>query len=61
MNTVSSGISGLDGVIDRLRLGDNVVCQVGSLGEYINLVGPYVARAAADNRRIIYFRFGSHR
>lgn len=61
MNTVSSGLSGLDSVIDSLRLGDNVVCQVGALGEYINLVGPYVARAKLDNRQIIYFRFGSHK
>ena len=58
---VSTGITGLDGVIDMLRLGDNVVCQVDSLDDYINVVEPYLARAKLDNRKIIYFRFGIHR
>lgn len=60
MNTVSTGINGLDQVIDKLRLGDNVVWQVDSLDDYRKIVNPYIEQAVKDNRRIIYIRFGTH-
>lgn len=59
-NRVSTGLTGLDNAVDMLRLGDNVVWQVGSVEDYIYVVKPYVAQAKADGRRLIYFRFGSH-
>ncbi|MBN1171733.1 MAG: hypothetical protein JXA67_06125 [Micromonosporaceae bacterium] len=56
----STGLSGFDQVIDGLRLGDNVVWQVDSIQDYQQMVEPYVQRARADGRRLVYVRFGSH-
>lgn len=57
---VSTGISGLDQMIDNLRLGDNVVWKVDSVLNYKKLVQIYVSAALADNRKVIYVRFGIH-
>jgi len=59
-NKASAGLPGLDEAIDMLRLGDNVVWQVGSVEDYQQIVTPYIRQAKKDGRRIIYFRFGSH-
>ena len=56
LDTVSTGISGLDHVIDSLRLGDNVVWQVTDLSEYRQVVRPYLRQALQEYRKIIYFR-----
>ena len=58
MNTVSTGINGLDQVIDKLRLGDNVVWQVDSLDDYRKIVNPYIEQAVKDNRRIFIYVLG---
>ncbi|NLT53302.1 MAG: pyruvate kinase [Actinomycetales bacterium] len=57
---VSTGLTGFDRVIDDLRLGDNVVWQVDSILDYRRMVDPYVARAKAEGRRLVYVRFGDH-
>lgn len=57
---VSTGLTGFDQVIDRLRLGDNVVWQVDSLQSYKMMVAPFVEQAVSDHRKVIYVRFGSH-
>jgi len=57
---VSTGHRGFDEVIDRLRLGDNVVWQVDSPQDYQRMVTPYVEQAIRDQRQLIYVRFGSH-
>ena len=57
---VSTGFAGLDRVIDKLRLGDNVVFKVDSLEDYKKLVALYVAQALEDKRNVIYIRFGIH-
>ena len=57
---VSTGLSGLDKVIDELRLGDNVVWKVDSVAVYKKVVDPYAAQAARDGRKLIYVRFGIH-
>lgn len=57
---VSTGISNLDNVIDGLRTGDNVVWQVDSIEDYIRFVIPFVERARAEKRRLIYMRFARH-
>lgn len=57
---VSTGLKGLDGAIDHLRLGDNVVWQVNSLESYQKMVKPYVEQAVVDKRKLVYVRFGSH-
>ena len=55
-----TGIPGLDNAIDMLRLGDNVVWQVQSIDDYLQVVRPYIKQTKADGRRLVYFRFGSH-
>ncbi|MCL2209315.1 MAG: PEP/pyruvate-binding domain-containing protein [Treponema sp.] len=57
---VSTGLSGLDQVIDQLRLGDNVVWQVQSIEDYLKVVRPYIEQSKKDGRRLVYFRFGNH-
>lgn len=57
---VSTGLEGLDQIIDQLRLGDNVVWQVDSILSYKKVVEPYVAQAKSDQRKLIYVRFGRH-
>jgi len=59
-NRVGTGMSGLDGVIDMLRMGDNVVWQVQSIEDYLRVVRPYIKQAKEDGRRLVYFRFGNH-
>jgi hypothetical protein len=60
LDRVSTGIRGIDGVIDGLRLGDNVVWQVDDIGQYARLVGRFAEQAKRDCRKLIYVRFGSH-
>jgi hypothetical protein len=57
---VSTGLSGLDQVIDMLWLGDNVVWQVQSIQDYLQVVRPYIEQSKKDGRRLVYFRFGNH-
>jgi len=57
---VSTGMPGLDQAIDMLRLGDNVVWQVNSIEDYLQVVRPYIRQAKKDGRRLVYFRFGNH-
>ena len=57
---VSTGIKGFDQVIDNLRLGDNVVWKVDSVADYKKMVDPFVRQSCADNRKLIYVRFGLH-
>jgi hypothetical protein len=60
VNYVSSGLPGLDQILQGLRLGDNVVWQVDDLADYRRFVEPYLAQAKADGRRIVYIRFAQH-
>ena len=59
-NYVSTGYSGLDEILDGLRVGDNVVLKVDSISDYRYFVGPYVDNALVDRRRVVYMRFGDH-
>jgi hypothetical protein len=43
-----------------LWLGDNVVWQVQSIQDYLQVVRPYIKQAKEDGRRLVYFRFGKH-
>lgn len=56
----STGIKGLDVVVNRLRIGDNVVWQVDDLASYIYLTKNFVENALKENRRVVYLRFASH-
>src|SRR5690554_112485 len=59
-NRVSTGLPGLDDVLDGLRIGDNVVWRVNDLDDYRRFVTPFIESAASAGRRIIYLRFGQH-
>ena len=59
-NKISTGLPGLDQVVDMLRVGDNAVWQVQSIEDYLQVVRPFVQQAKRDGRRIVYFRFGGH-
>ncbi|HVN67411.1 MAG TPA: PEP/pyruvate-binding domain-containing protein [Candidatus Sulfotelmatobacter sp.] len=60
LNYVSTGLAGLDQILQGLRLGDNVVWQVDDLNDYRRFVAPYLEKAKADGRRIVYIRFAQH-
>ncbi|MFA4905229.1 MAG: PEP/pyruvate-binding domain-containing protein [Candidatus Margulisiibacteriota bacterium] len=60
ISSASTGLKGLDAILQNLRLGDNVVWQVDDIDEYRHFVAPYVKRSLADNRRLVYIRFGKH-
>jgi len=57
---VSTGIAGLDGVIDSLRLGDNVVWQTDTIEDYQKMVQAYAGQAQRDKRNLVYLCFGQH-
>lgn len=57
---VSTGLSGLDEVLDGLRIGDNVVWRVTDLDDYRRFVLSFVDAASIAGRQIIYLRFGQH-
>lgn len=57
---ISTGLPGLDRVVDGLRIGDNVVMQVDRIDDYRHFVKPFVTRAVAENRKVVYLRFGLH-
>ena len=57
---VSTGMLGLDNVIDGLRFGDNVVWKVESVADYRKMIEPFVRQARKDRRKLVYMRFGSH-
>jgi hypothetical protein len=56
----STGLRGLDKVINGLRLGDNVVWQIDQIGDYLDFVRPFVKQALQDRQEIIYIRFAAH-
>ena len=57
---VTTGVAGLDAILDGLRMGDNVVWRVDDVDDYRALVARFVAAARADGRRVVYIRFGRH-
>jgi hypothetical protein len=56
----STGLPGLDEVLNGLRLGDNVVWQVDEIEDYRHFVLPFVQNAIREGRRIVYMRFANH-
>jgi hypothetical protein len=56
----STGLKGLDEILDSLRMGDNVVWQVDNVKEYQHFVSPYVAQAIREGRKVVYMRFAQH-
>ncbi|MFZ3207588.1 MAG: PEP/pyruvate-binding domain-containing protein [Geobacteraceae bacterium] len=59
-NLVSTGLSGLDGILGGLRPGDNVVWRVNALDDYRAFVQPFIDSSLAERKRVVYCRFGNH-
>lgn len=58
---ITTGLKGLDAVINGLRSGDNVVWQIDDIKDYKGFVAP-LARAARDaGEKVIYMRFAPHK
>ena len=57
---VSSGIRGLDEILNFLQSGDNVVMQVDNIEDYRSFVLPYVRTALENGERVVYMRFARH-
>lgn len=60
LNRVSTGIAGLDEILNSLHMGDNVVLQVDEIAEYRKFVDPYVSTALSRGQRVVYMRFAAH-
>jgi pyruvate,water dikinase len=62
MNTtsISTGLPGLDGVLQGLRPGDNVVWEVDGIADYLPMLDPICQEAVRLRRKLIYFRFARH-
>lgn len=56
----STGLKGIDDIIDGLRSGDNVVWQVDSINDYLFFARPFIERAIKERRKIVYMRFAGH-
>ncbi len=56
----STGLVGLDGILDGLTPGDNIVWQVDSVEDYVPFVEPCWREALRRGQRVIYFRFAEH-
>lgn len=56
----STGLKGLDAIIDDLRSGDNVVWQVNDINNYQEYVLPFANKALQSGKKVVYIRFGNH-
>jgi hypothetical protein len=57
---VSTGLQGLDEILDSLRIGDNVVWRIDSIADYRAFVTPFVRTSLQEGKRVVYMRFGRH-
>ena len=57
---MSTGLPGLDNVLQGLRPGDNVVWEVDGLEDYLPVLDPLCREARRLGRKLIYFRFANH-
>lgn len=57
----NTGLPGLDRILERVQLGDNVVLQVDSIDDYVKFVAPFCQEAERQDRPLVYFRFADHR
>lgn len=57
---INCGLPTIDGLLDNIRLGDNVVWQVTDLSEFRLFMEPFVRQAISDQRNLIYIRFAQH-
>ncbi len=57
----NTGLPGLDRILNRVLLGDNVVLQVDYIDDYLKFVVPFCREASRQGRELVYFRFADHR
>lgn len=57
---MSTGMDGLDKVIQGVVPGDNIIWQVDTIEEYIPFINPFYNEAVKNKIPIIYFRFAEH-
>ena len=57
MNKISSGIQGLDALIDSFSIGDNVVWEVEAGTSYSSFIRSFIARSFQDDQKVIYVSF----
>jgi len=57
---IGSGISGIDTILEWIRIGDNVVWQVDSVDDYRMMAERFAGQALMDKRDLIYIRFAPH-
>lgn len=57
---VCSGYPQMDGILDHIRMGDNVVWQVSNIDEFRLFAEPFARQAVEDGRDIVYIRFAQH-
>ena len=60
LKKLSTGMAGLDRVLQGLQPGDNVVWEVDGIEEYLPILGPLCHEAGRLKRKLIYFRFARH-
>jgi hypothetical protein len=60
LKQLSTGLGGLDKVINGLRVGDNVLWQVDDIQDYRHFVIPFVDNALKSNKKVVYIRFAEH-
>lgn len=57
---ISTGVDGLDTVLQGFQLGDNVVWQVDRVESYLFFAEPFMNQALEEGRTGLYIRFGDH-
>lgn len=58
---IESGYPALDGLLDHIRLGDNVVWQVSKLEEFNEFAQVFANQAMKEKRTLVYVRFAQHK
>lgn len=56
----STGLSGLDEILNHLQMGDNVVWQVDTINDYKLFAEPFIKRVLAEQKPMNYMRFATH-
>ncbi|MEW6237412.1 MAG: PEP/pyruvate-binding domain-containing protein [Candidatus Omnitrophota bacterium] len=60
-SSLSTGLPGLDNVLQGIIAGDNIVWKVDGVENYQAFVDPFYRHALAQGRKVVYFRFASHK
>jgi len=60
MSVYSTGLPGLDGILEGIHPGDNLVWDVEDVDEYRRFALPFARGALERGKRLIYFRFANH-